>query len=253
MQQLAETRGIGDNVPPADEANLDELKARTEALTDTANLWAKERPEITNEEEAEKAATFLAQLRAQFKKIENERSRVKAPHLAACKAVDDRYNPLKRPIEIAANLITDKLSLWLKNKAAIAERARLEAEAKARREREAAEAAARAAEQEGQDKIRAKVAAEEAARRAEEAEAAAAKAQAPVKVGNLYGGRSTSLRTYTVIELVDVTKIPARTLKRLCDEPYVQEALLRALRNHLEIARAIGEAAVIVRDEQRAV
>jgi hypothetical protein len=253
MQTQAETRGIGDNLASADEATLDELKARTEALTDTANLWIEERPEIANEEEAEKAATFLAQLRAQFKKIEDERSRVKAPFLAAAKAVDDRYNPLKRPVEIAANLIKDKLGVWLKRKAAIAARERLEAEAKARREREAADAAARAAEQEGQDKIRAQVAAEEAAKRAEEAEAAAAKAQAPVKVGNLYGGRSTSLRTHTVIEIVDVAKIPARTLKLLCDEPYVREALLRALRNHLEIARVIGEAAVIVRDEQRAV
>jgi hypothetical protein len=176
---------------------------------------------------------------------------VKAPFLAAAKAVDDRYNPLKRPVEIAANLIKDKLGVWLKRKAAIAERERLEAEAKARREREAADAAARAAEQEGQDKIRAQVAAEEAAKRAEEAEAAAVKAQAPVKVGNLYGGRSTSLRTHTVVTIEDVTLIPARALKLLCAKPYVIEALVRALREDLVTARITLGVRVI--DDRKAV
>jgi hypothetical protein len=252
MQTQAETRGIGDNLASADEATLDELKARTEALTDTANRWVTERKVIASEEDAIKAKTFKDQLLAQQKIVEAERKKAKQPFLDGGLAVDNLYNPLKRPCEIAYELVNGMVTVWLKKKEAQAEMVRKQAEAKARAEREKADALAREAAQEGADRVRAQIAAEEAAKRAKDAEAAVKVAAAPSKVASLYGGRSSSLRTHWRIEIDDVTKIPARTLKRLCDRPYVKEALIRALREEgVDVAR--GTLGVRVIEDRKAV
>jgi Arc/MetJ family transcription regulator len=49
-------------------------------------------------------------------------------------------------------------------------------------------------------------------------------------VASAFGGRSTSLRSRTVVEIEDATKIPAKYLRRLCARSYVTEALQRAVR-----------------------
>ena len=241
---ISEDRGPGDNRPPAGEATFDQLQSRTETLVDTANKWLTERKEIANDDEATKAKTFRDQLLTQEKAVEAVRVAAKAPHLAASTAVDAKYNPVKVPCRLAYDLVGKLLTAWLVKKQAAADKVAREAEAKARTDREAAEAAARAAEEAatkpGGDVVRSQMAAQQAAEEAEEAEKAAARARAPAKVSSLYGGRSSSLRTNWKIEIDDVTKIPARTLKHLCSRAYVQEALIRSLKEDgVDVARSI--------------
>lgn len=221
---------MGHNLPDDTEATLDALTARTNALVETADKWARERPEITSDDEARKAGDFLDQLRAQIREIEDERKRIKQPHMDAAKAVDERYNPLKRPVEMAGQLIKGLLTKWLQRQEALKAEERRRAEEKARKEREAAEKAAREAAAETAS-IAQKAAAEDAQRRAEEAEKSAKRAATGPKIASDYGRRSKSLRSRTIVEIEDATKIPAKFLRRLCAKSYVTDALERAVRD----------------------
>jgi hypothetical protein len=220
----------GHNLPPETDATFDQLSSRTTALVENANRWIEERPEIGDDDQATKAGDFLDQLRSQIKEIEAERKTQKAPHMAAATAVDDKYNPLKRPVEIAGKFIKDKLTVWLKKQDEIKERERRAAEEVAHKAQEEADRAAAAAESPEGDAIGKAVAAEAAQKRAEETGRAAQRAAAAPKVASAYGGRSKSLRSHTVVEIEDATKIPAKYLRRLCARVYVTEALQRAVR-----------------------
>lgn len=220
----------GHNRPPETDATYDQLSARTTALVENANRWIEERPEIADDAQATAAGDFRDQLRRQFKEIETERKAQKAPHTAAATAVDTKYNALKRPVEIAGGFIKDKLTVWLTKQDAIKEQERRAAEEVARKAQEEAARAAAAAESPEGDAIGKAVAAETAQKRAEETGRAAQRAAAGPKVVSAYGGRATSLRRRTVVEIEDATKIPAKFLRRLCSNAYVTEALQRAVR-----------------------
>lgn len=224
----------GHNLPPEAEATFDQLQARTNALVETANRWANERPEITNGEEAEKAGDFLDQLRKlgadKTGQIDKARLAEQEPHTDKVEAIRERYRPVKRAVEIAMKLMKAKLTVWLNKKDAEAAEERRRTEEVARKAREDAATAALAAQQSEGDVVGDTLRAEEAQKRAEEADRNARRAQAGPKVASAYGGRSKSLRSRTVVEIEDATKIPAKYLRRLCAAPYVTEALQRAVR-----------------------
>lgn len=249
--------GIGHNRAP--ESAFDKIKERTEKCVDVANRWANERPEIKTEDEAEKAADFLRQLRGLVSgknaELDVARMAENKPHQDTINATNARYAPLKRKAEIALELIRKLQSAWL-----IAKQAKIDAETRkaaeeAEAKRKAAEEAARKAQEEtGGDVIGRTFEAEQAQQEADEAaRVAAVAAKTTAKTGSAYGAKAVSLRTRLVIEIHDVTKIPARTLKKLCDKPYVREELMRALREEIEITRALPDEAVTVKEEQYAV
>jgi len=242
----------GHNLPPQDEATFDQLTARTNALVEIAKKWAEERPEIADEDEATKGGDFLDQLRMQLKAIEAERKTIKQPHLDAAAAVDARYNPLKRPIEICADIIKTKLTAWLKKKDEEHRAKMLAAEQQRRAAEEAAKKAAAEAEQaQGAAAIDKQLAAEEAERKAQAAAREARQAAERPKVASAYGGRAKSLRPHTVVVIEDATKIPAKYLRMLCAKAYVTEALERAVK---ENPRAFqGVAGIKITEEKRAV
>lgn len=225
---------IGHNLPTEAEATFDQLSARTSALVENANLWANERPEITNEEEAEKAGDFLDQLRKlgadKAGQLDKARLTEQQPHTERVEIIRERYRPLKRSVEIAMKLMKGKLTVWLNKKDAEAAEERRRADEVARKAREDAERAAAETEHGEGDVIGNTLRAEEAQKRAEETDKAARRAAAGPKVASAYGGRSKSLRSHTVVEIADATKIPAKYLRRLCALLYVTEALQRAVR-----------------------
>lgn len=251
--------GPGHNLPPNDpEAAFQALEARVNAMVENANRWLNERPEIKTEEEAEKAGDFMRQLRGLGSKnsgeLDKARMAANKPHREAIKANDDKFNPLIRKATLCIDALRKMVTAWqVKKDAEIKEQQRKAAE-EAERKRQEAEAAAKAAEEEkGGDVIGRQFEAEQKAKEAEEAQKAAkAASQAKAKVGSAYGERSMSLRTKTIVEIHDVSKIPAAKLKKLCDRPYVREALTRALREDLELARALPDEAVVVREEKYA-
>ncbi len=225
-------RGIGDNFPPDEEAAFDELSARTSELIENANLWANERPVILTAEEAVKAGDYLDQLRAQYKKVDAARKNAKKYWLDGAAKTDQRYNPEKRPIEIAGDLIKALLKPWLEDRAREQEAKQREAEAIARKAQADAEAKERAAKEEtGGDVVGRQMAAEQAVDRAKQAEREAHRAAAPARVESAHGGRAKSFRTRTVVKITDPTKIPVKYLRALCAQPYVAEALERAVKS----------------------
>jgi colicin import membrane protein len=246
---------IGHNLPP-EPTPFERLKERAEKCVDVANRWANERPEIKTEEDAEKAADFLRQLRALVSGdkalLEVARKAENKPHEDVVKANNERYRPVVAKVKLAFDLVRKLNDVWLVKKQAAIDAAKKKAADEAEAARKSAEEAQRKVAQEtGGDVIGRQFEAEEAKRKADEAERVAAQAQkATAKTGSAYGARSVSLRTRTIIEIKDVTKIPAKTLKQLCDKPYVREALERALRENIAVAKALPEEAVTVRDEK---
>lgn len=224
----------GHNLPPEAEATFDQLQARASALVENANRWANERPEIRNEEEAERAGDFLDQLRRlgadKNGQIDKARLAEQAPHTEAVAEIRERYGPVKRVVELSMKLMKGKLTVWLDKQEAIKEQERQRAEAEARKTQEEATRSETEVEKGTGDVIGDTLRAEQAKDRAVQADRAVRRAQAGATVASAYGGRSKSLRRRTVVEIEDATKIPAKFLRRLCANAYVTEALQRAVR-----------------------
>lgn len=196
--------GLGHNIPPEPFVELNE---RRNALAAVANKWITERPEITNQEVADKLDLFIKQTRTFEQTAEKERKAEVEPLNKAKTEIQRRYAELLAPIQKAVAELKPRLAAYLQ----IKERKRQELERKAREEAErkayAAEEARQRAEEEtrkaqegestgsGSDVIGAQVEAEAAAREAEEAARAAehaARCKAQVK-GDY--GRATVLRS----------------------------------------------------------
>lgn len=243
----------GNNNPPEAEAIFDQLQARTNALIENANLWANERPEITSEDEAEKAGDFLDQLRKlgidKTGAIDKARFAEQQPHTDKVAAVREKYKPIKRSVEIAIKLMRDKLTPWLEKKRLAQEAEQRAAERAAAKARETAERAAAEAEHGEGDVIGNTMRAEEAQKQATEADKAARRAQAGPKVASAFGGRAKTLRLRMVVEIDDATKIPAKYLRRLCAQPYVTEALKRAVRD-IGVADFEAVPGITIREER---
>lgn len=164
--------------------------------------WLKGGP-ITDAEAEAKAADALAGLRKRITALEAAHKADKAPHLAACRAVDAAYKPLIAAVTEAAN----RLKSRIQDRIAHLERQRQE---EARKAREAAEAAAReaaaaaAAAAAAEHDIAAAVEAKQARTDAEEAAKIVAKIEAGrVKVSGNYTQRAVTLRKTRVAVLTD--------------------------------------------------
>lgn len=255
MNDTTQAPGPGHNLPE-DERAFAGLTERTDQCVETANRWLNERPELKTEDEAEKAADFLRQLRKLFNKkdgaLDTARKDFNKPHEDAVKENNDRFRPLTRKVEIAMAALKKLQTVWLTKKEQELEEERRKAEAEAEAKRKAAEDAEKAAaEEQGGDVIGRQFEAEEAQRQADEADKEAARAaKARPKTGSAFGAKGISLRKREMPVIIDVTKIPARALKKLCDKPYVRDALTRALREDIEFARTLD--GVEVREQRTA-
>ena len=186
---------VGHNRPPPFRVEVVEaLEKKVRAFADAGGEYL-DLKAIEDEETARRCAEFMQQVRALIAELKKEHAADKAPHLAAGRAVDAKYNvDLKSPLDRLLNRLNPLLTKYADRKrqeeearlAAAREKARQEAEEAAR----AAEAAAARNDVMGE---------EEAARRAEEAAKEAArieKTQAKGQVETLTGGgRKMALRT----------------------------------------------------------
>lgn len=195
-----------DNQPTAAEIAAD-LKKRADSLAIAAEAWLKEVPAITTDEQAGSLEDFLKQLRDNYKEIDDERKRLKAPHDKAGKDVQELFTPLLTLIENSALAVKPLKAAWL--------------QLVDRRQKEAAAAAAEAARkaQEEADFARAKVemgigspirnaaaaqAAEEAAVMAQQAAQVAAAAKPQVR--GALTGRASGGRTRWFAKITDPVK-----------------------------------------------
>ena len=228
---------IGDNAPPdpleilrgnLEEANRDLLE-RTRDLLDSCGRM----PEaIEDDEMAGKFADQIKLLNAAKKTAEKRRVDAKEPHLVAGRAVDAFFkNDLVMPLADAAVKAGGSLTIYERQKADEARRAREAEERRAREEAERqareAEAAAQAAESETD--LEAAIAAEAAAKLAEQAAQDAAKAaeasNAELSRNRGEHGAVASLRTTWVGEVTDARAIDLETLRPFFSLDVLQKAV----------------------------
>lgn len=192
------TAPLGHNNPPSP---FDEVRIRIEDLMGEAQNWLDGEP-IADDAQAAKVAKLLDEIRKARKAADEARKVEKAPWDAGAQDVQDRYNPLLKRADLAAQAAKDAQTPWLH---AIAERQRLAAE-ESRREadrvnREAEEQARAAREANNLAAIEAADQALEDAKLREK-EAQRVEAFKPQVKG---GGRALGLRTVKSGKITDKT------------------------------------------------
>lgn len=187
------------------------LVMRASELVATANRWATERPEITDDQTGDDCDSFLTQIKEILAAYEEARKAEREPLLEAGKEIQSRYAVLVAPLQKVREILKPRLSAWNKLK-----QKRLDEEAAAKRkEAEEAERVAAAKQKtadeamktEGSDAIGAAVVADEAAKEAEDLakQAVVAGRQKASTKGDL-SARSTGLRKTWFAELTNVNK-----------------------------------------------
>lgn len=204
-----------------------------------ADKWINDRSEIKDKATADKCADFIAQMNAIKKDAEKERKDEKAPVIAQGKAIDAKYNSVKKEIEGVTAKLKSRQDAWLKAederiKAEQAKQREAEAEAARKAEEARRKAEELAAEADAGNLEGSAVSTIEAQRQAEAAEEELAEAQKRAKqamatkakaggTNNVSGKRrSASLRTYWEAEITN----PKLAAVALADNPRVQEILL---------------------------
>lgn len=233
-----EPAGLGHNLPD----EFDAIKARVDALVESANRAAIAHPKVDEEETAGKFRDFLEQIRLAHKAAEDERKRQKQPHADAAKAVDDRFRPLTAALDMIKKILNPKLTAYLQAK----QRREQEEARKLAEEAEAArlaaeEAAAEAEHGEG-DVVGSHIAAEEAQTAAKEADKVATQAaKTPTQVRGSETGRAASLRTTYSGKIVDDMKVFRRYRKNGTMLDALQRAVNAELRGADKSAIRRGE------------
>lgn len=193
IMTVQETPKIGDNNPPSP---LDDL----EDIYQEAKNWLDGEP-VATQEYADEVGRLKNKLGEAKKEVERVHKDEKAPHLAAGRAVDEKYKPAIKKADEAIKSCGAALGPWL----AELDRIKREHEAEARRVQEEANAALRAAELEAQqnaDNLAARERAEEAkefARKANIGAQSAKNDKAQIKSG----GRTIGMKTVYQIEIAD--------------------------------------------------
>lgn len=216
---------IGSNNPP------DPIFAEAAERIANANRWLTERPEITDDEMADKAGGFKTQCAATWKKMDDERKSEKRDYeLKLAQKYEDPLGLLAR----ARDAIDGKIRAWLKVKGDRLEAAKREQEAEAERIRQEATKAVAAAEAEAKKKggnvLQAQAAAEAATKRAEDAAALAAKPVENATVKGTFTTRAITLRTYWHAKIVD----EQAALKAFAKHPDIRAAALAAIQKIVE-------------------
>lgn len=169
--------------------------------------------QVSNHEEASKAADILKAISSTKKNIEDKRKEYTAPLVAAQKSINADFKKMTEPFEKAEKIVKDKIATFhdAEQKRLEQERKKAadEAAEKARKEAEEAakERAAQAADDEERQRIEeqaekeAEAAAEAAALAAEEA----AKKAEPKMEGN--SGKAVASKVWT-FEITDEAKVP---------------------------------------------
>ena len=100
---------MGANHPPAEDA----FALRVEKLVAATNAWATHVPKITDLDTSKKCRDFIAQVTEEWDALEAERKTQKKPHDDAAAAVQARFSPLLRRLQVAKDLLKGKLGTWL--------------------------------------------------------------------------------------------------------------------------------------------
>jgi hypothetical protein len=228
---------IGNNNPP------DQLLEEANERIDAANKWLTERPEITDDEIADKAGGFKAQLAATFKALDERRLAENRAHLAA---QDAKYKTPLALLKAGLDAVDAKIRAYLKAKQDRLDEERRKQEAAAKAAQEAAAAAAKKAEEEaskkGGDPLRAQLAADQAKEKAAQAAQAAAAPAERAAIKGTYTQRAVTLKTYWSARIVDETA----ALKAYAKHPDIRAAALAAI---LKIAK---DDAVATKDPAKA-
>jgi len=141
MDAITPARGIGDNRPPVDARTtiLDRIRDQQAA----ASAWLNEVSEITDQEQADRAADFKRQTRGLQKEADTLRKTEKKPHDEAAAAIQSFWNPRISALEKFEESIDAKIGKWLSSER---ERIAREQAAAMKAARDAEEAAEREAE-----------------------------------------------------------------------------------------------------------
>lgn len=211
---------IGANNPP------DPLIVESDERIDTAQKWLDERPEITDEAMADKAAFFISQIAGTHKALDEQR---KKENRAFKKAQEDKYDtPLSLLDSAKAKLLVLR-NAWLAKKQAKLDAERAAAQAEADRVAREAAATLKAAEAEvakkGTTSLRTEAAVEAA--KAKVAEATAKVEAVPVKaqIKGAYTTTAVSLRDFWFAEVTDL----AAAFKHYKGNSDVQDAIREAI------------------------
>lgn len=135
-ETITATAGIGHNNPPTPLELLDQqMTAATSKLGPRAYdlAAAAERCVVTNEDGVADAGDLYKMIGAAKKAADEVHQDTKAPHLAACRAVDDFFRPMRDRLATAGVTVRDKITQFQNE-----ERARLAAEQRRREEIERA-------------------------------------------------------------------------------------------------------------------
>jgi hypothetical protein len=125
-------RGIGDNNPPADEVEADEIDSAINAAL------AELRTPLKTQTDADRLGNYRDNLAKLYKREDGKKDAEKRPHLDANIEIENRYKPVLGKIKDAGTKVKDALTAWF-----LAEKARVERESAERRAKE--EAARKAA------------------------------------------------------------------------------------------------------------
>lgn len=197
-----QTRGIGDNNPPAfDQSALDEAVKSFDDFMSASKVWL-DLPKIETDDHASKATDMITGLRKLFKEIDDTRKAQKKPHDDAGKKVQAAFTPYLEKVKAAGDKLKPKLAEFLDAKEKRLEEERRKAEAVA--QEEARLAAAALAKAEAENDISAQVDAEQAIKASEKA---VKKAGKPVRAstGSATGaGRTISLRKVKTVEVTNI-------------------------------------------------
>lgn len=169
----AQVRGIGDNSGEADP--FDAIRIELDGEIEQADEFLK--APIQSQADADKAGIWAKRLSELAKRADGEREREKAPHLQACRDVDDKWRPVIADAKDKATALKRHVEPFL-----IAEKRKRDEEArKAREEAERQRLAAMQAQDEEQ-RAAALKAAQEAEKAAEVKNASAGRTGARVSV-----------------------------------------------------------------------
>ena len=235
-QQTEQTAGIGHNNPPDDiealktklaEDNKERLERASKLLAGVDNVPEK----LEDEETAEKAAVFVAQLKKARKDADGARTAAKKPYTDAGNAVQSFFkDKFLTPLDAAANTVQAKINVRLRE----LDRIRREQEAEERRKREEAER--RATEEAERLAQEGKAfAAEQAQKQVDAVKKDAAKAEREAAkstaVKSAECGVSASARRPWVGEIEDISKIDLNLLRDHFTRAEIEKAVRSFVRS----------------------
>lgn len=229
-----QTAGVGHNNPPDDIKVLnDTLKEdNKDRLERTAKLIAgvdKVPEKLEDEEKAQKAVIFVAQIKTAIKDANGARLAAKKPYDNAGKAVQSFFNvEILNPLDAAAKNVQSKIDERLREQDRI--RREREAEERRRREEEQRRAAEEAKRLEAEGKaFAAEQAQEKAAALEKEAAKADRQAAKNTAVKSSEFGVNASARTVKAFEIQDTSKIDFNLLR----DHFTQAELEKAIRSFI--------------------